>query len=141
MDYTEGRETSCGTSLFLRSQKRNTNYPFWWSLMLLAKSSSGHMVFISGFLIAPLALRSSFHQTTQVSHLWKVLKNPIEFAEVIAARNAIDHGKIDADIYRRIKSMIVELLATVDPKGLFCSLSTSRVPENKSILADVLLMR
>lgn len=62
-------------------------------------------------------------------------------AEILAPGDAIDEGKLIAATYTILLSNKIPLSIVVDSKYLFTSLSRFRVPEDKSIRADVQLIR
>ena len=65
----------------------------------------------------------------------------IASAEVLAVGKAIDESLIIKAAFEKLVGIEVELNIIVDSKDLFTSLSTCRVPEDKSIRADVQLIR
>lgn len=65
----------------------------------------------------------------------------IASAEVLAAGTGIDEGKVINEAYVKILDMQIGLNVFVDSKDLFSSLSTCRVPEDKSIRGGFALLR
>lgn len=104
-------------------------------------SSCGQLGYVGGLLIGPLCHGSIIHTITWASHLSKRPVKSIASAEVLAAGDAIDDGKLIANVYKVLLGIDVHLYVVVDSKDLFSSLSTCRTPEDKSILADVQLLR
>lgn len=75
------------------------------------------------------------------SHKAKRPVRSIGTAELLAAGEAIDEGKILASTLAVITNQPVELIIALDTKDLFSSLSSQRNPIDKSIRADVNVIR
>lgn len=65
----------------------------------------------------------------------------IASAEVLAAGDFIDEGKVLATFLKKLLNVNVHLLVMVDSKDLFESLFTCLTSEDKSIKADAQLLR
>ena len=104
-------------------------------------SSHGQLGFIGGLLIGKLKAGSTAHTISWSSHLSNRPVKSIASAEVLAAGCAMDEGKIISDSYTKLLGVRVHLHVFVDSKDLFNSLSTCRVPEDKSIRGDIALLR
>lgn len=101
----------------------------------------GQLCFVSGLLFGPLALNSTFHTLSWMSHKSRRPVRSIAAAEVLAASEAIDEGKILKSTFSTLLSSPVRLVIIVDSKDLYTSLSTRRNSVDKSIRADVNLIR
>ena len=98
-------------------------------------STHGHQGFIGGLLIGKLKARSIVHSISWSSHLCTRPVKSIASAVILAAGCAIDEDKIISDSYTKLLGVGAHLHVFVDSKDLFNSLSTCRVPEEKSIVS------
>lgn len=73
-------------------------------------------------------------------HLLKRSVRSTAFAKVLAGGDAIDNGKLLAQIYSLLLGMDFRLLIVVDSKNLSASISTSGTHEDKTIRADIELL-
>lgn len=125
--------------------KPSAKGPHEISILLFANagrpSEYGQLGYVGGLSIGPIAHGSYFHTLTWTSHLSKRPTKSIASAELLAAGAAIDQSKQIAQAYKILLNIDVHLCVVVDSKDLFSSLSTCRTPEDKSILADVALLR
>lgn len=96
---------------------------------------------IGGLLIGDHKEGSVFHTLQWNSHLSHRPVKSIASSEVLAAGEGVDEGKQLARTYKKLLQLDVPLTVLVDSKDLFTSISTCRVPEDKSIRADLELLR
>ena len=101
----------------------------------------GQLAFVSGLLIGPLALDSTFHTISWMSHKSKRPVRSIAAAEILAASAAIDEGKILKSTFSLLMATPIQLVIIVDSKDLYTSLSTHRNSIDKSVRADVNVIR
>lgn len=85
--------------------------------------------------------RSLFQAISWTLHLSKRPVKSGASAEVLASSAAVDEGKTLASAYQPLVQTTVKLAVIVDSKDLFHSISTSCTTEDKSIAADIHLMR
>lgn len=126
-----------------RLRRKNINADLNPFELFSFQSVNGSLGFL-GMTVSPFAAFGASHlqQTiTWASHLSKRPVKSIGFAEVLACGDAIDEGKLIAQTYWLLLGHDVHLYVAVDSKDLWSSLSTCRNPEDKSILADVQLLR
>eukprot|EP00171_Calliarthron_tuberculosum_P001292 IDg1292t1 len=81
------------------------------------------------------------HTLAWSSHKSKRPVRSIGSAEILAAGEAIDMGKTIVKSYERLLNVKVDNLIVVDTKDLYSSLSTCRNSIDKSIRADVSVIR
>lgn len=81
------------------------------------------------------------HTLSWSSHKSKRPVKSIGAAEILAAGEAIDEGKVLAKAYEVLLGMNIDLLIAVDSKDLFETLSTCRNSIDRSIRADVSVIR
>ena len=101
----------------------------------------GQLGFIGGLLLGEFDVNSVIHIVSWRSSLSGRPVKSIGSAEVLAAGSAIDEGKLLAKTYSELLDIAVPLRCAVDSKDLYSSLSTTHVPEDKSIRGDVALIR
>eukprot|EP00171_Calliarthron_tuberculosum_P022021 IDg22021t1 len=104
-------------------------------------NESGQIAYISGLLIGDLQMGSIFHTLSWTSHKSKRPVRSIGSAEIIAAGGAIDEGKLIAKAFEILLSFQIDYHAVLDSKDLWDSLSTCHTPLDKSIRADVSVIR
>lgn len=104
-------------------------------------SDHGQLAYISGLLIESLSIHSVFHSISWMSHKSKRPVKSIAAAEVLAASEAIDEGKILKTTLATLTATPVRLILIVDSKDLYTSLSTRRNSIDRSIRADVNIIR
>ena len=104
-------------------------------------SEHGQLGYIGGILLGPLRQGSIFHTLTWRSHLSNRPTKSSGSAETLAAGDAIDDGKLIVDTLNILLTDGIHLVVVVDCKDLFTSLSTCRNPVDKSMRADVSLIR
>lgn len=101
----------------------------------------GQLCFIAGLLIGDFRQGSIFHTVSWSSRKSKRPVKSVGAAEILAAGEAIDEGKIIAQAYSILLGMKMDLLIALDSKDLFQSLSTQRNSIDKFIRADVNVIR
>lgn len=80
---------------------------------------------------------SIYHASSWISHKSKRLVKSVPAAEILAATEGIDEGKMIAQAYSEILGFDIKLRLCVDSKDLFTSLSTQRNSIDRSIRGDV----
>lgn len=101
----------------------------------------GQLSYISGLLLGPLQKGSIFHVLSWMSHKSKRPVRSIGAAEILAASEAIDEGKTLKTALSTLLAIPVRLIIIVDSKDLYTSLSTRRNSIDRSIRADVNVIR
>ena len=101
----------------------------------------GQLAHISGLVIGDVSLNSIFHTLGWSSQKSKRPTKSVGAAETLAAGSAIDEGKTLVQAYQTLLNLNVDLVIVVDTKDLYDSLSTCRNATDKSIRADVSLIR
>lgn len=101
----------------------------------------GQLSFISGLLIGPLQVGSVFHTISWLSHKSKRPVKSTAAAETLAASEAIDEGKVLKKAFSVLFGFTVPLIIVIDSKDLYTSLSTQRNSIDRSIRADVNIIR
>jgi len=101
----------------------------------------GQLSIVAGLLIGPLSENSILHVYSWISHKSKRPVRSIGAAEVLAASEAVDEGKVLKSAMTRLLGINVELIVIVDSKDLYTSLSTQRNSIDRSIRADVNVIR
>lgn len=96
---------------------------------------------IGGILLGPLKKDSPFYALTWASHKSKRPVRSIGSAEIIAVSEAIDEGKVIKNASSQLLGIDVPLIVATDSKDLYSSLSTQRNSIDKSIRADVNVIR
>lgn len=92
----------------------------------------GQLCFISGLLIGPLAINSVFHTLSWISHKSKRPVRSVAAAEILAASEAIDEGKILNTTITTLTGIPVSckllsaLSTSIHPYQLVATPSTSR---------------
>lgn len=115
------------------------------SIMVFAdagrSNENGQLGFIAGLLIGPLAAGSVFHVLSWTSQKSKRPVKSIGAAETLSAGSAIDEGKLLAKTYHRLFGIEIDLMLAVDSNDLYETISTCRVSTDKSIRADISVIR
>ena len=101
----------------------------------------GQLSYLGGILLGPLRKGSPFYPLSWSSHKSKRPVRSIGAAEILAVGEAVDEGKTLKSAVSTILGINVKLLVATDSKDLFNSLSTQRNSIDKSIRADVNLIR
>jgi len=101
----------------------------------------GQLCFISGILIGPLQRGSRFYVINWTSHKSKRLVKSSTAAETLAAGEAIDNGQMLKDALSFVLGIKIHLTIVVDSKDLYTSLTTQRNSIDRSIRADVNIIR
>ena len=84
---------------------------------------------------------SIFHTLSWYSHKSKRPVKSIGAAEILAAGEAIDEAKVLVKAYQVLFGIHIDLLLALDSKDLFDTLSTCRNSADRSIRADVSVIR
>lgn len=90
------------------------------------KNDVGQLCYIGGILFGELATGSVYHTLSWTSHKPKRPVKSIGSAEIYAAGEAIDEGKVLAKAYERLLGVKTHLWVVVDSRDLFTTLSTCR---------------
>ena len=132
-----------GTASHFKRPAQSGRHPV--SILVFADAAKpgehGQVGYLAGFLIGELKEGSVFHLITWRSHRSARPVKSTASAETIAAGDAFEDAKLLAELYSLLLVSGIETTLFVDSKDLFHSLSTCRVPEDKSIRADVSLLR
>lgn len=105
------------------------------------RNENGQLGYITGLLFGKLNVGSTFHTLSWTSHKSKRPVKSIGAAETLAAGCAIDEGKMLAKSYQTLLNVDVDLIVAVDSNDLWETLSTCRASNDKSIRADVSVIR
>ena len=100
-------------------------------------NENGQLGIVTGLLIGDLCEGSVLHNISWISHKSKRPVKSVPAAEILAAAEGIDEGKMISGAYSEIFNMEVDLKIFVDSKDLFTSLSTQRLSIDRSIRGDV----
>lgn len=101
----------------------------------------GQLCYVTGILLDGLVIGSIFHTLSWSS---RKIKRPVKStgaAEILAAGEAIDEGKVLHDALQLILATKIDLWIAVDRKELYTSFSTQMNSIDKSIRADVNIIR
>lgn len=129
-------------SLFARPAQNGSYKPTVLIFSDAARPSTNAQIgYLIGLLLGPLELGSNFYLLSWSSHMSKRPAKSSASAEILAASEAVDDGRVIRKCLSRVFNMYVSLVMVVDSKDSLSSLSTSRVPQEKSIAADVTLLR
>lgn len=104
-------------------------------------AENGQLCYIAGLLIDEMAIGSIWHVLSWSSRKAKRPVRSIGAAEILAAGESIDEGKNLARTLSDIHGIHVNLFVVVDSRDLFPSLKTQRNSIDKSIRADVNVIR
>ena len=132
-----------GTQSCYPAPPRNQSVPVSAVMFADAGKTEDHGIlsYIGGILLGQLKKGSQFYPLSWSSRKSKRPVKSIGSAEVLAVGEAIDEGKILKSVVSTIIGVNVKLLVATDSKDLFNSLSTQRNSIDKSIRADVNLIR
>ena len=112
------------------------------SILIFADADDhGQLGMIAGLPIGDFKAGLVFHTLNWSSQKSKRSVKSIGDAEILAAGETIDEGKVLANAYRELLHMEIELLVALDSKDLFETLSTCRNSIDRSIRADVSVIR
>lgn len=132
-----------GSTIRYVNNEKNNNHGF--SIIVFSDASRlidhGQLAFICGLLIGDLKSGSVFHTISWSSHKSKRPVKSIGAAEILAAGAAIDEGKLVRKAFQKLLNVDVTLSIAVDSKDLFTTLSTCRNSADRSIRADVNVIR
>lgn len=101
----------------------------------------GQLAFVAGLVIGEVDKESVFHTIAWRSQKSKRPTKSVGAAETLAAGSAVDEGKVLVRAYQELLDITMDLVVIVDSKDLYDSLSTCRGATDKSIRADVSLIR
>lgn len=90
------------------------------------QASRSQLSYIAGLLMRDIQATVPFHLLSWSSHKSRRTVRSIRAAEILAAVEAIDEGKILARTLSSIYSSRIPLLLALDSRDLFTSLSTER---------------
>ena len=96
---------------------------------------------IAGFIIGPFEKGSIFHPIHWHSHLSKRSVKSSASAETLAAGEAVEEGILLNRVYQMLFKNQFNLSLGVNSKDLFQPIYTCRIPQDKSIFADVQFLR
>jgi len=132
-----------GTVIRFRRPKEKGTYKL--TIVVFSDASrnnaNGQIGYVSGLLFGEFEKGSTFHTLS-----WMSKKSPrpvrsIGSAETIAAGFAIDEGKMLAKAYNHLLNIEVEVGIAVDSMDLWNTLTTCHEPNDKSVCADVKVIR
>lgn len=126
------------SSIYYTRPHLNTHLDLEVSVFADASKKSdenGQLRILKGLLIGDMKEGSAFYITSWLSHKSKIPVKSIRAAEIIAAAEGIDEGKMIA--YSETFRMKIPLRLFVDYKGLFTLLCTQRLSIERSIRGDV----
>lgn len=129
----------------IQFKRPDTHGPQTLSLLVFCDASRskthGQICYIAGLLIGDLSKGSIFHTISWTSHKSRRPVKSIGTAETLAAGEGIDEGKVIAKTFEVLLGTEVQLFIVVDSKDLFTTLSTCRNASDRSIRADVSVIR
>lgn len=102
---------------------------------------NGQIGIVSGLLLGELKEGTPYHILSWISHKTKRPVKSVPAAEILAASESIDEGKLLKKAYSELINVEVKLIVCVDSKDLFTSLSTQRLSLDRSIRGDVSSIR
>lgn len=102
---------------------------------------AGQLGVVTGLLVVPMEKGSIYHVLSWISHKAKPPVCSIPAAELFAAAEGIDDGKVVCNTYNELLCVKVKLCICVDSKDLFSSLSAQKMSIDKSIRGDVSFIR
>lgn len=105
------------------------------------KNSHGQLGVLTGLLIGTIKKYAMYHPIWWLSHKSKRPTKSTPAAEILAASEAIDEGKVIYGTYSELLSMDISVELCVDSKDLFTSMSTQRNSIERSIRGDVSCIR
>ena len=104
-------------------------------------SDSGKLSYVAGILFGDFCQEAVIHLMSWSSHKYKRPVRSIGAAEILAAGEAIDEGKVIKSVIAKVHNFNPDLIVVVDSKDLFTSFSTKRNSIDKSIWPDVNVIR
>lgn len=115
------------------------------SVLVLAdgnrKNDYGQLCFLCGIIVGKLSYGSVFHPISWVYHKSRRPVKSVASAEILAAGEAIDEGKVVVNAFNDLLGLDLDLWIAVDSKDLFSSLSTCPLAADGSIRGDVSFIR
>lgn len=115
------------------------------SVLLFADASRvdglGQLGVVTGLLVGPMEKVSIHHVSSWICNKTKRPVRSIPAAEVFAAAEGLDDGKVVCNAYNELLNVNVKLRLCVDSKDFFSSLSTQKLSIHKSIRGYVSSIR
>ena len=105
------------------------------------KFDHGQLSVLAGLLLGDTEKYSVFHTLSWISHKSKRPVKSVGAAEILAAGEAIDEGKLLRLALTTILPLNIDFMLVLDSRDLFNSLSTCRNSADRSIRADVNVIR
>lgn len=105
------------------------------------KEDYGQLGVFGGLLIGDLKKGSAFHALSWFSHKSSRPVKSIGAAEILGFGEAIDEGKVLAKAYETLLGIEIDLSVIVDSKDLYDTLSTCQNSTDRSVRADVSVIR
>ena len=131
------------TSVSFKRPVEKGNYGV--SLVVFADASRqtdhGQLGCISGLLFGDLDEGSTFHVISWSSRKSRRPVKSIGAAEILAVGEGIDEGKMLRGAFSKLLGIEIDLLVVLDSKDLFDTLSTCRNATDRSVRADVNVIR
>ncbi len=132
-----------GTSISYPRPTDKTKYKL--SILVFSDASrvdeNGQIGLLAGLLVGEMEKQSICHALSWISHKSKRPVKSVPAAEILAATEGIDEGKMIAQAYSELMAMEIKMQLCVDSKDLFTSLSTQRNSIDRSIRGDVSSIR
>lgn len=104
-------------------------------------SDAGQLCHIGGLLLDDLRAGSIFHAISWASHKAHRPVRSTGAAEIMAAGEGVDIGKILTQVYKTLLHAAINLIVVVDSKDLYTTLTTQRQSIDRSIRGDVGVIR
>ena len=101
----------------------------------------GQLSCLAGILLGQLQKDSPFYPVWWMSHKSRRPVKSIASAEILAVGEAVDEGKCLKDTMIQLLGIKIELIVVTDSKDLYNSLSTQRNATDRSVRADVNVIR
>ena len=132
-----------GSTIFYPRPPLNT--PLTISVCVFADAGrlcdQAQLFYICGILLGPLENYSPFYTVSWMSHKSRRPVKSIAAAEILAVGEGIDEGKMIKYALSDILGIEIKLIAVTDSKDLFNSLYTQRNATDRSVRADVNVIR
>ena len=101
----------------------------------------GQLSYVCGLLLGPLEKGSTFYTLSWMSQNSRRTVKYVAAAEIVAVGEAIDEGKMAKFALQDMLKIDVHLIVVTDSKDLYNSLSTQRNATDRSVRADVNVIR
>ena len=105
------------------------------------KVDRGQISVLSGLLLGDVKKGCVFHALSWISHKSKRPVKSVGAAEILAAGEAIDEGKLLKFAVSTLLPFTIDFMLVVDSRDLYNTLSTCRNSADRSIRADVSVIR